>query len=500
MSFDFIKPLVVLDIETTGVNPKKDNIIELYMMKIFDNNQIDEYHSKFKIDTNIPFFISELTGIYDWHLKNSPRIQSELKNIKSFLENTITVGHNLNFDLSFLSYTFEKNNIDIKFNEKIDTLKLSRALLRNKIKNHKLSTLSHYFKTKNENKHNAKDDVFTTYEIFQKLLDDKKLKGISNYTQLNNFLNSPETTVKKKFNITDLPSCAGVYLFKNNENYVYIGKSSNLKKRIQSHLSYSRSYKSNKIVLNSNILDVHTCNNELEALIIEKRLINLLQPKFNRIGKKLSTVYWLKLKSNKPNLEISKLEESNNTLFQYGPIVGMNQAQKVREILNLKLNLINCKKNNSRKSPCDISRIYNSACSCIFSFDLDNYVENTKLKLDSYFINFENNFLEFNKNIKEYSSKLMYEAAYNEKKDLDTLKKVNEFIIFYDLIKNNKNQKTKNLVKNFGLEIENDEIKIKNKKTLNEFINYQVFSTTYQQYIQELNLIMHFLASQTNRI
>jgi len=496
----FNKPLVVLDIETTGVNPSKDEIIELYMLKVINNKIIDEYHSKFKINKNIPLFISKLTGIYNWHLKNSPEIESELNNIKTFLENTIVVGHNLSFDISFLKNAFEKSKIEISFNEKIDTLKMSRALLRNKVRNHKLSTISQFFKTQNKNNHNAKEDVLTTYEIFMNMLEDKKLNGISSFKELTNFLNSPDSTIKKKFNIGKLPDSAGVYIFKDNENYTYIGKSSNLKKRIQSHLSYSRSYKSNKIISNSNILEMHSCKNELEAIIIESRLINLLQPKLNRKGKKLKKIYWIKLKSNKPNLEISKLEDSRNTIFQYGPIIGFNLAQNIKQILNSQLRLVNCKKNNSRTSKCSDSILNNSICSCTTSFDLESYIYTTKVKLETFFENIESNLLIFQKNIKDLSDQLKYEEALTKKKYLDYLIKVNSFINFYNLINSKDNKKTNEYIKLLGLKIENQKVSLTNKNVLVSLINYPINISTTAQYIQELNLIMQFLALHTNRI
>ena len=500
MDLIFNKPLVVLDIETTGVNPSKDEIIELYMLKVINNKIIDEYHSKFKINKNIPLFISKLTGIYNWHLKNSPEIESELNNINTFLENTIVVGHNLSFDISFLKNAFEKNKIEISFNEKIDTLKMSRALLRNKVRNHKLSTISQFFKTQNKNNHNAKEDVLTTYEIFMNMLEDKKLNGISSFKELTNFLNSPDSTIKKKFNIGKLPDSAGVYIFKDNENYTYIGKSSNLKKRIQSHLSYSRSYKSNKIISNSNILEMHSCKNELEAIIIESRLINLLQPKLNRKGKKLKKIYWIKLKSNKPNLEISKLEDSRNTIFQYGPIIGFNLAQNIKQILNSQLQLVNCKKNNSRTSKCSDSILNNSICSCTTSFDLESYIYTTKVKLETFFENIESNLLIFQKNIKDLSDQLKYEEALTKKKYLDYLIKVNSFINFYNLINSKDNKKTNEYIKLLGLKIENQKVSLTNKNVLVSLINYPINISTTAQYIQELNLIMQFLALHTNRI
>ena len=470
------------------------------MLKVINNKIIDEYHSKFKINKNIPLFISKLTGIYNWHLKNSPEIESELNNIKTFLENTIVVGHNLSFDISFLKNAFEKNKIEISFNEKIDTLKMSRALLRNKVRNHKLSTISQFFKTQNKNNHNAKEDVLTTYEIFMNMLEDKKLNGISSFKELTNFLNSPDSTIKKKFNIGKLPDSAGVYIFKDNENYTYIGKSSNLKKRIQSHLSYSRSYKSNKIISNSNILEMHSCKNELEAIIIESRLINLLQPKLNRKGKKLKKIYWIKLKSNKPNLEISKLEDSRNTIFQYGPIIGFNLAQNIKQILNSQLRLVNCKKNNSRTSKCSDSILNNSICSCTTSFDLESYIYTTKVKLETFFENIESNLLIFQKNIKDLSDQLKYEEALTKKKYLDYLIKVNSFINFYNLINSKDNKKTNEYIKLLGIKIENQKVSLTNKNVLVSLINYPINISTTAQYIQELNLIMQFLALHPNRM
>ena len=78
---------VVLDIETTGISPHNAEIIELYMIKFKENKIINEYYSKFKPDGELPIFISKLTGIYEWHLKSSPKIESEIKKINDFFTN-----------------------------------------------------------------------------------------------------------------------------------------------------------------------------------------------------------------------------------------------------------------------------------------------------------------------------------------------------------------------------------------------------------------------------
>ena len=142
MEFVKNKNIVVLDIETTGIKANTDKIIELYMLKVYNNEVVDEYYSKFNPEMEIPLFISNLTGIYQWNVNSSPTIEQEIKNIKTFLGDSVVIGHNLKFDLSFLNYDLINNGFESIANENIDTLKLSRALLRNKVKNHKLSTLS----------------------------------------------------------------------------------------------------------------------------------------------------------------------------------------------------------------------------------------------------------------------------------------------------------------------------------------------------------------------
>ena len=62
MEFIKNKNIVVLDIETTGIKANTDKIIELYMLKVCNNEVIEEYHSNFNPEIEIPLFISKLTS------------------------------------------------------------------------------------------------------------------------------------------------------------------------------------------------------------------------------------------------------------------------------------------------------------------------------------------------------------------------------------------------------------------------------------------------------
>jgi len=199
-------------------------------------------------------------------------------------------------------------------------------------------------------------------------------------------------------------------------------------------------------------------------------------------------------------LEISKVEDSKNTIFQYGPIIGFNLTQNIKQILNSELKLVNCRKNNSRTSKCGDSILNNSTCSCLTSFDLENYIYTTKVKLETFFENIENNLFILQKNIKDLSDQLKYEQALTKKKYFDYLNKVNTFINFYNLINSKDNIKTYENIKFFGLKIENQKVSLTNKNVLESLIKYPINISTTDQYIQELNLIMQFLALHPNRI
>ena len=124
MEFVKNKNIVVLDIETTGIKANTDKIIELYMLKVYNNEVVEEYHSKFNPEIEIPLFISNLTGIYQWHVNSSPTIDQEIENIKNFIGDSVVIGHNLKFDLSFLNYDLINHGLKNITNENIDTLKL----------------------------------------------------------------------------------------------------------------------------------------------------------------------------------------------------------------------------------------------------------------------------------------------------------------------------------------------------------------------------------------
>jgi len=358
-------------------------------------------------------------------------------------------------------------------------------------------TLSKYFKTINQNEHNSKADVLTTYEVFKHLSLFDEIKNNRSIEEVNKFLNSTDSNLKNKFNLQNIPTSHGVYVFSNNKILKYVGKSSNLRNRVNSHLSHSRSYKSNKIVNSSNNLKVINLPNELISLIVEQRLINKFKPQLNRSGRIPRNIYWIKLKSNKSNLEISKIELSKNTIFQIGPFLSYSKAKNFKNFLDDRFETVKCKKNNSRKTKCDISILLNSQCACIDSFNLEEYNYNLRKKLDLFFNDTSKEVKRLNDKLNAYSKEQNFEEAQKIKNYISLLQNFLEFNIFREKITSFDKQTVK-ILENLNIEISNTRVNLKIELSDEdiEFLKIRPNNDTIINFYSELLLILRFIRNK----
>lgn len=126
---DFPKKYVVLDLETTGLSPEWDNIIEIGAIKVENSVITDTYQQLVNPGFPIGSFIQNLTGITNDMLESQPSIDDVLPHVDRFIENNIIVGHNVNFDINFLYDSF-KLYLDKPFsNGFIDTMRISKKVL-----------------------------------------------------------------------------------------------------------------------------------------------------------------------------------------------------------------------------------------------------------------------------------------------------------------------------------------------------------------------------------
>lgn len=165
---EFVDDYVLVDIETTGLSPINDDIIEIGAIKVKNNKIIDTYNELIKIDRNLLPFIINLTGITDEMLKKGKMPNIVYKDFINFIGDNIIIGHNINFDLGFLCNKCKKYlNYNIP-NDYIDTMYIARKLVPNCI-NYKLGTLAKLFNISYEGAHRGLKDVEITYEVYNNL-------------------------------------------------------------------------------------------------------------------------------------------------------------------------------------------------------------------------------------------------------------------------------------------------------------------------------------------
>lgn len=159
---------VLVDIETTGLSPQRDEIIEIGAIKVRNNKIIDTYNSLINIKKRIPYFITELTGITTDMIFSQGRDRSEvLQEFMDFAGDSIIVGHNVNFDINFIYDKCEKYLNEYLSNDFIDTMKMAKRLVQTP--NYKLGTLANYFNVDYNGAHRGLKDVEITYEVYNKL-------------------------------------------------------------------------------------------------------------------------------------------------------------------------------------------------------------------------------------------------------------------------------------------------------------------------------------------
>lgn len=162
----FCDTYILIDIETTGLSPIHDEIIEIAAIKVENNIIIDEFQSFVKPMYAIPEYITQITGITNDMVANAPDILEVIDNFDKFVsKDSLIVGHNVNFDINFLYDNYLRILQKPFRNDYIDTLRISRKCISD-IENHKLQSLSNYFNLPYENAHRALEDCKITKKVF----------------------------------------------------------------------------------------------------------------------------------------------------------------------------------------------------------------------------------------------------------------------------------------------------------------------------------------------
>ena len=306
---------VVLDVETTGLRPGPDRVIEIAGLRLRNGQIVDSFQTLVNPRRRLPPFIVQLTGITHEMVAKVPPADQILPAFLDFIEGATIVGHNVSFDIGFLTYEAQLLGQPFPV-DGLDTIALARRLLPG-LRRFKLDMVAQHLNIPASNRHRAMGDTRVTAAVFLKLLDHAREQGFMTLGHLRRRLQLPvqwsgdiaDAVVTKQLDQwgingkkhndaprpngslllnpawkRDFPTKPGVYLMKDvNGQVIYVGKAKCLKDRLASYYSQPLGYTRKMDGLLQSVREIETrvLGSELEALLVESQLIKQLQPAYN---------------------------------------------------------------------------------------------------------------------------------------------------------------------------------------------------------------------------
>lgn len=279
----------ILDIETTGGQYNEEGITEIAIYKFDGHEVVDQFISLVNPEIPIQPFVVKLTGINNAMLRSAPKFYEVAKRIVEITEGCIVVAHNASFDYRILQTEFRRLGFDFK-KPTLCTVELSKKLLPGH-QSYSLGKLVRALGIPMADRHRASGDAMATVKLFKMLLSkDLEKEIVKSYVK---------TEIKvgispKLMDIIDgIPSKTGIYyIHREDGTIIYIGKSNNIKKRVNQHFT-GTSRKAKKIQNEVFAVTYEETGSELIALLKESEEIKINKPIYNRSQRKTIFPYAL---------------------------------------------------------------------------------------------------------------------------------------------------------------------------------------------------------------
>jgi DNA polymerase-3 subunit epsilon len=320
----------IIDIETTGLNARKDRITEIAIFIHDGEKVVDKFESLVNPECRIPFHITALTGISNKMVTEAPYFYEIAKKVVEMTDGLTFVAHNASFDYNFIRCEFKRLMYDYS-QKTLCTKKLSRKLMPG-IQSYGLGNLARILNFKNPARHRAAGDALTTVYLLEHLLgiekniEDIPLKG------LNSNLSVEE--------IRKLPETPGVYYFHDDGgNIIYIGKSVNIKSRVMSHFSNNDHKREIEMREKTASVTFELTGSDLVASLLESAEIKKHRPVFNRSLRRSLFQYGLFSYTGQDgyiHLSVESIKGDKLPLTSYGTRKeGMGHLQRIVDEANL---------------------------------------------------------------------------------------------------------------------------------------------------------------------
>ncbi len=306
----FNEPVVYVDIETTGGSYRSSRIIEFAAIRVENGEVTETYKTLINPGSPIPYHITRLTGISTNDVADAPFFHDIADQIHAVLQGAVFIAHHVRFDYSFIKKQLEMCNVS--YNPRmLCSVRLSRALYPDE-RGHGLEAIINRFGIETAARHRAYDDA----EAVRKFLGiayeqhGKELFAAAVAKQLKHRSAPPHVPTGA---FDSIPNTPGVYTFKDENGLpIYIGKSITLRRRIMSHFAQDTAIdKEMKLSLHTHNISFIETANELEALLLESRMVKEELPLYNRQLRRAKKMYVLHAKPDAVGYQTVVLDYMN---------------------------------------------------------------------------------------------------------------------------------------------------------------------------------------------
>ena len=173
-----LKSYIAFDVETTGLNPLEDEILEIGALKVREGRVAERFMEFIRPTLSVPPAITALTGITDEMVAGARSRRQVVADFLDFCGDDILIGHNVSFDYSFMKCSAAADGLPFE-KMGIDTLKIAQKVHRD-LEAKSLGSLCDYYHIENRSAHRAYHDALATAKLYQTLAhyfetDDPKL-------------------------------------------------------------------------------------------------------------------------------------------------------------------------------------------------------------------------------------------------------------------------------------------------------------------------------------
>lgn len=273
--------VILIDLETTGLRPTRDRIIEIAAVRVVDDQITERFDSLIQPDLSLPSTITRLTGIDDVMLADAPGFDEIAPALHKWLGKDPLMAHNARFDYAFLRNAFKAAGLPYR-TRTLCSRRLARQILPAR-RHHDLAGLAEHYTLTNSRGHRARDDVDTLWQLYNvwrcelgnQAFDDLLHREMR---QTSTPANLPAGTIEA------IPEGPGVYLFYgHNDLPLYVGKSIHLRSRVKGHFQRDhQEHKEMRLAQQVQRIDWIECSGDLGAQLKEAALIKQLTPIMNR--------------------------------------------------------------------------------------------------------------------------------------------------------------------------------------------------------------------------